>query len=89
MSQNLQKECMDKDLAIERLQAEKMAVETDNLALKQQAQLQEGHLEGMSKVKIQSLTEEIEYLKKHYLNEIDALRQENKFIRHRQFKMNS
>ena len=43
----------------------------------------------MSKVKIQSLTEEIEYLKKHYLNEIDALRQENKFIRHRQFKMNS
>lgn len=39
MSQNLQKECMDKDLAIERLQAEKLAVETDNLALKQQAQL--------------------------------------------------
>ena len=43
----------------------------------------------MSKVKIQSLSEEIEYLKKHYLNEIETLRQENKFIRHRQFKMNS
>ena len=39
MSQNLQKECMDKDLALERLHAEKTAVETDNMALKQQAQL--------------------------------------------------
>jgi len=39
------------------------------------------HVEELQKVKVQSLTEEIEYLKKHYMIEMDIIRNENKNLR--------
>ena len=41
------------------------------------------HKEGLANVKIQSLQEEIEYLKKHYQIEMDVFKQENKMLRQR------
>ena len=41
------------------------------------------HLESIQKVKIESLNEEIAYLKKHYMVELESLRQENRQIRGR------
>ena len=37
-------------------------------------------IEAIQKVKIQSLTDEIAYLKKHYMSEIDVLKQENQML---------
>jgi hypothetical protein len=44
---------------------------------------EETHKEGLLKVKMQSLIDEIEYLKKHYQVELEAIRQENGLLRKR------
>lgn len=74
MSQNLQNDVRDKDLEISKMVNEKVRLNNQlELANKQYTEQAE-HVESIQKVKTQSLNEEIAYLKKHYLVEMDALR---------------
>ncbi len=69
-----------KDQQIERMEVEKTQLQKDIDFLKEQSQKQDQQAENMQKVQIQSLNEEISYLKKHYMVEMDVLRQENKLL---------
>lgn len=83
MSHNLQNDCHDKDSQIFGLADEKQQLAKDLEALRDLNAQRDEHQEAMQNVKVQSLNEEINYLKKHYLIEMDALRQENKNLRQR------
>ena len=73
MSQNLQRESEEKDQIISDLQKERDILHKDMTYLKERFKQAEEHKEQLQNVKIQSLNEEINYLKKHYMVELDVL----------------
>lgn len=81
MSQNLQRDGEEKDQIIGDLQKDRDLLQKDMAFLKERFKQTEEHKEQLQNVKIQSLNEEINYLKKHYMVEMDVLKQENKNLR--------
>ena len=81
MSTNLQKETENKDEVIKDLQKEKELILKEINFLKERYQQADEHKEQMQAAKFQSLNEEINYLKKHYMVEMDVMKQENKNLR--------
>ena len=81
MSQNLQRDGEEKDQIIQDLQKERDILQKDICYLKDRYQQAEDHKDQLQNVKIRSLNEEITYLKKHYMVELDVLQQENKNLR--------
>lgn len=77
MSKTLQSENQEKEQLIQKLQLEKEHLGRDIAYLQDANQNTDMEIEAIQKVKIKSLTDEIAYLKKHYVGEIEHLKQEN------------
>ena len=65
---------MKKEEQIDRIELEKSQLQKDIDFLKDQAKNQDEEADNLLKSQIQSLNEEISYLKKHYMVEMDVLR---------------
>ena len=62
------------------MQLEKEHLGRDIAFLQDANQNNDMEIEAIQKVKIQSLNDEIAYLKKHYMSEIEILKQENQML---------
>lgn len=76
MSQNLKESNQKKDQEIKQLLSSNQQLIKELEALSGHSQLNKDHQENLQQMKIDSLNEEIGFLKDHYMNEIEALRNE-------------
>ena len=86
MSEKLQVDCKDKGEKVNKLETENQDLKKELETLQEKAQQKESQRENVERVKVQSLNEEISYLKKHYMVEMDALRHELHSMREYQEK---